>query len=149
MPGSWVDGAAGCAGVVLGRMGRRQELVYSQDGALCPPGRERLLVCVGISLNRQREAPFSPPCVWHGSEWCSNKCCDILLQSGGRFHPWTHQSLALMPGGPFSQILTCCQPRDGAACGALLLKIISIKGPLGHSAPLPHAVGKDVVLHCF
>lgn len=74
--------------------------------------------------------------------------CDILLQSGPRrFYPWTHQSLPLMPGGPFCHVLTCCQPQDGAGCGATLLKIISTKGPLGHSAALSHAMGEDIELH--
>lgn len=78
--------------------------------------------------------------------WCLT-VTSYFSSAPRRFYPWTHQSLALMPGLPFSHVLTCCQPRDGAGCGAMLLKIISIKGPLGHSATLSHARGEDIVLH--
>lgn len=143
--------------MVLGRMGRTQGLVYGQDQALCPQGGERLLVCVGhcgFSLgsgwDQQREAPSSPPC-WGGeapgaAQTGAVTSCFHQLPAALTPEPlraW------LMAGGPFCHILTCCQSWHGAGCGAMLLKIISIKGPLGHSATLSHAMGKNFVLHCL
>lgn len=167
MPGSWADGAAeaaGCAGGVgwfwrggwegdCGWFIARTQLSALREGRGCWCVWGALRVLTEILMRSAKGSTLLPALLvtrQRGTGWCSDKCCDTLLQSApGRFYPWTRKSLALLPGGPFSHFLTCCQPRNGAECGAMLLKIISIKGPLGHSATLSHAMSKDVVLHCL
>lgn len=93
--------------MVLGRMRRRQGLVYSQDWTLCPQGRERLLVCVGhcrFSLGSCWDGHPAPCPVGDTARDRVILGCDILLQFSSQevlplnpSEPASHARSALLP----------------------------------------------------
>lgn len=128
MPGSWADGAAGCAGGVGWVWGGwdGDGLVYSQDQALCPEGGEGCC-CVWSTAGSHWDQQWNP---------VPTLAAQVSVVLGQVLsHPASISSqgvLPMNPSEPGSSARRALLPNPYLlpGCGAMLLKIISIKGPL-------------------
>lgn len=138
MPGSWADGAAGCAGGVGWVWGGwdGDGLVYSQDQALCPEGGESCC-CVWSTAGAHWDQQWNPVPTLAAQVWC----CPILLPSAFTHEPiraWLFCQESPSPQSLPAARMWSHAPKNHQHQGTTVTLSSSVPcHGWGHCAPLP------------